>query len=225
VGDVAFQNKCLGRMSEVASLGRTVLFVSHNMAAIGQLCRRCILLEAGKTVMDATAEKAILAYIKGGDRSGSDALMERDTIGSGRAQVTSVAVCDIDSNPCRTFLMGQDLLVRITGSSKETDLEFSLGVQIATFTGIPVLYCFDPSQMFCAKKGGFDIEFVIHDLLLLPGSYFVHVWIGRTGLENYDYVKYSASFEVMQSARIPTSYPIGHTHGLVYGSFSARQVG
>src|SRR5262249_52452555 len=52
VGDTAFQQKCLGTLGDVANAGRTVLFVSHNMALVTNLCRRCILLDAGEVVAD-----------------------------------------------------------------------------------------------------------------------------------------------------------------------------
>ena len=64
VGDVGFQRKCLGKMSEVASEGRTVLFVSHNMAIIQALCQRGILLERGAVSVDAPIEEAVAAYLR-----------------------------------------------------------------------------------------------------------------------------------------------------------------
>ena len=51
VGDTAFQTKCFGKISEVAGHGRTVLFVSHNMAAVQHLCKKAFLLESGKLVI------------------------------------------------------------------------------------------------------------------------------------------------------------------------------
>jgi lipopolysaccharide transport system ATP-binding protein len=63
VGDVSFQSKCLGRMGDVAQSGRTILFVSHNMGAIGRLCHRSILLEAGRVVADGPTEHVIRRYI------------------------------------------------------------------------------------------------------------------------------------------------------------------
>lgn len=54
VGDVEFQKKCLGKMEEVASEGRTVLFVSHNMNVIEQICKRCILLERGRVIQNSS---------------------------------------------------------------------------------------------------------------------------------------------------------------------------
>src|SRR5438046_61571 len=55
VGDVAFQKKCLGKMEDVSRQGRTVLFISHNMAAIASLCSRALVLDAGRSVFDSTA--------------------------------------------------------------------------------------------------------------------------------------------------------------------------
>jgi lipopolysaccharide transport system ATP-binding protein len=63
VGDAAFQKKCLGKMSEVARGGRTVLFVSHNMAAIRRLTQRCILLDHGRLKLDAPVQQAIDLYL------------------------------------------------------------------------------------------------------------------------------------------------------------------
>ena len=63
VGDVAFQRKCLNKMSQLAvDEGRTVLYVSHNMATIRQLCTRCVVLEHGKLVYDGDVEEAINNY-------------------------------------------------------------------------------------------------------------------------------------------------------------------
>jgi len=63
VGDAAFQKKCLGRMDAVATSGRTVLFVSHNMGAIRSLCQRALVLENGEVVFDGRAADAVAAYM------------------------------------------------------------------------------------------------------------------------------------------------------------------
>jgi lipopolysaccharide transport system ATP-binding protein len=64
VGDAAFQKKCLGKMGDVAQQGRTVLFVSHNMQAIRQLCQRAILLEAGSIIADGAALEVTEQYLQ-----------------------------------------------------------------------------------------------------------------------------------------------------------------
>jgi homopolymeric O-antigen transport system ATP-binding protein len=63
VGDAAFQKKCLGRMGEVATSGRTVLFVSHNMGAVRSMCQRALVLEGGSVVFDGSAADAVSAYM------------------------------------------------------------------------------------------------------------------------------------------------------------------
>jgi lipopolysaccharide transport system ATP-binding protein len=67
VGDAAFQKKCLGKMQDVASGGRTVLFVSHNMAAITRLCSRAILLKDGRVASDGRVDRVVTEYLRGGD--------------------------------------------------------------------------------------------------------------------------------------------------------------
>ncbi|MBN1894427.1 ABC transporter ATP-binding protein [bacterium] len=66
VGDAAFQKKCIGKMGDVAKGGRTVLFVSHNMATIARLCERVLLLDKGRLIQDGGAEEVIAHYLRGG---------------------------------------------------------------------------------------------------------------------------------------------------------------
>jgi len=78
VGDVGFQKKCLGRMGEVSNEGRTVLFVSHNMAAINRLCEQCILLEEGQVQMMGTTESVIPSYLSQGESISGLAQLKAD---------------------------------------------------------------------------------------------------------------------------------------------------
>jgi lipopolysaccharide transport system ATP-binding protein len=63
VGDAAFQKKCLGKMGDVAKEGRTVLFVSHNMAAIQRLCHRCLWLQNGEMGLDGPSDEVVISYL------------------------------------------------------------------------------------------------------------------------------------------------------------------
>ena len=91
VGDATFQKKCIGKMSEVSRQGRTVIFVSHNMAAIQHLCERVILLEAGKIKLDAEPNLAIAEYFKS-NSSASFPLLTYQKPGSGEEE--SFITCD-----------------------------------------------------------------------------------------------------------------------------------
>ncbi|MGH2976172.1 MAG: polysaccharide ABC transporter ATP-binding protein [Solirubrobacterales bacterium] len=77
VGDAAFQRKSLAKMNEVASEGRTVIFVSHNLSIIQALCKRGILLEQGRAIVDAPVEEAVNGYLRKLERGAADDLLER----------------------------------------------------------------------------------------------------------------------------------------------------
>src|SRR5262249_53251762 len=72
VGDVEFQKKCLGKMGEVAGEGRTVLFVSHNVAALQHLTQRSLLIEKGQLVLDDTTSAVLSRYLASNDVSADD---------------------------------------------------------------------------------------------------------------------------------------------------------
>jgi lipopolysaccharide transport system ATP-binding protein len=77
VGDASFQRKSLGKMNEVANEGRTVVFVSHNLAIIQALCSRGILLERGRAIADAPIDEAVDSYLRTLERSAATDLLER----------------------------------------------------------------------------------------------------------------------------------------------------
>jgi homopolymeric O-antigen transport system ATP-binding protein len=77
VGDAAFQRKSLAKMNEVAKEGRTVIFVSHNLAIIQALCRRAVLLQHGRVITDGPVKETIDSYLRDLERSGSGNLLER----------------------------------------------------------------------------------------------------------------------------------------------------
>jgi lipopolysaccharide transport system ATP-binding protein len=94
VGDLAFQKKCLGRMSEVAQTGRTVLFVSHNLGAVRSLCDRGIVLNKGKLVYSGSIGKSIECYYK--ITTAADATDEESAVSAGRSGFGRVALSSHD---------------------------------------------------------------------------------------------------------------------------------
>jgi homopolymeric O-antigen transport system ATP-binding protein len=97
VGDFAFQQKCLGKMEQTASGGRTVLFVSHNTGAVAALCHTAHLLDHGRIVASGPAADVARQYLEGFQRSESIPLHERtDRTGDGSIRIMSVQVENAD---------------------------------------------------------------------------------------------------------------------------------
>lgn len=109
VGDVQFQKKCLGKMGKAASEGRTILFVSHNMAAVNKLCQRGLLLEQGAVAFAGTQSDAISRYLRTCQREASSLRDRTDRVGSGEMQVVAVEIRDSEGRAIDVATSGQDV--------------------------------------------------------------------------------------------------------------------
>jgi lipopolysaccharide transport system ATP-binding protein len=135
VGDVQFQKKCLGKMSEVATAGRTVLFVSHNMQAIKQLTQRVLVLASGEIVADRTTDHGIAHYkALGRGADGSPGVYKEQVPGSG-PRVVAVEVVTSDGNGIH--VCGRDLVVRFEIETPEACDDLTFSFQLVDEAGIP----------------------------------------------------------------------------------------
>src|SRR5688500_8770219 len=98
VGDVEFQRRCLGRMNEVARSGRTVVFVSHNLASIEALCRKAVLLSGGRVAEYGPAQEVIVRYLAARTTASRMDLSAVERDGEGKARITTVELRDAAGN-------------------------------------------------------------------------------------------------------------------------------
>jgi lipopolysaccharide transport system ATP-binding protein len=181
VGDASFQRKCLGKMASVAHQGRTVLFVSHNMAAIQNLCSKAILLEMGSLSVEDTAENVISAYIQNNNPETSTlSLAERkDRLGNRHLRFTKVQFCNSKQEEVPVGQTGQHLTV-ILEYEKETDHRqvAVVGMVFSNMYGQSLFGCIsrysENERMIVGKNGQFACH--IPNLPLLPGRYDVRIW-------------------------------------------------
>jgi len=108
VGDVRFQRKCLGKLDDVARGGRTVLFVSHNMAAVQRLCTSAMLLDRGRLVRIGDVRSTVAAYL-GGEARGGFAAAAR----TGDAQILSADLEDLGGRPLENPSCSEPIVCRI----------------------------------------------------------------------------------------------------------------
>ncbi len=134
VGDAEFQNKCLGKMQDVATGGRTVLFVSHNMAAVESLCSRGVMVANGKIAADCGASDAISAYMSSfkptGDNAGSFNLLDHANRRSGSEPVaTRLTLTDAEGRSRTEFSCTEQVTFNIDFDSPgQTRLRFAIFV-------------------------------------------------------------------------------------------------
>ena len=177
VGDMKFQQKCLGKMSDVAGQeGRTVLYVSHNMSTIRQLCTRCVVLDQGRVIFDGDVEQAIAVYMETTDVN----VVHYDLLDVSRMNASAgkrmrLETLDFVGKESSVFADTEKIRVRITWRVSEpfagVHLKLNLHFRDSTPVGIT-----HPVSLGAAVPGKlYTTEFEFDPSLLGEGQYFFYV--------------------------------------------------
>jgi lipopolysaccharide transport system ATP-binding protein len=121
VGDAAFQQRCLGRMNDATKEGRTVLFVSHNMTFINQLCPRALLLSHGKIVLDGNSNHVVKEYLKTHSESGGEQVWDDPQSAPGNERIRLHAVRIVSGG-------------KVTG---EVDIDKEVSIEVEFWNFVP----------------------------------------------------------------------------------------
>ena len=113
VGDAAFQNKCLGKMSDIAGEGRTVLFVSHNMPAIKNLCNRALLLDGGTIEREGDAASVVQYYLQGDYQSSKKVWATAERPGNDSFKLNAVSILNTEGEEVSAVKLSEPLMVEI----------------------------------------------------------------------------------------------------------------
>jgi homopolymeric O-antigen transport system ATP-binding protein len=199
VGDAVFQKKCLGKMQDVAADGRTVLFVSHDLAAVEKLCSRAILLEGGRCRADGPTSQTIAQYQATIVQAASlDLATRRDRRGAGLVRFTRIQTLDENYREQAVFLSGRPLRVRMhyraTGSKPLENCRVSLA-----FNGWGKIYFVTSTELvsddcLSLSSEGF-IDCIIDELPLSLGTYSLGPFIEVNG-DVQDWLDSAATLQV-----------------------------
>ena len=175
VGDMEFQKKCLGRMEDVATSGRTVIFVSHNMAAVRALCTRCAQLDAGRLTRIGRVGDVVDGYIAQGGTSGTVFGLrdQRKPPAEDGLQVVEAQLLSLVQDDASQMTLSAELRCR-TGQ----EIFFNLEWRIVTRSGEPVV--FGAPEIFRgerlhAQRGDSLVELCVKHLALAAGHYRLEV--------------------------------------------------
>jgi lipopolysaccharide transport system ATP-binding protein len=210
VGDVQFQKKCLGKMSDVARSGHTVLFVSHNLGAVRALCTRALVLNGGRldfagSVADALANQSLDATRHASTRWQREPAAPRPDLHFVAAQVQMHG---------RQPKVQLELELTLKCERPTAGCLLAIDVKDGTLTGI--MQAMPTSVPFVEGKPGQHRVTLTVDLPpLIPGVYHLDLWIGRHFSETTDLVREALAFEITESPSPGRSYPHGADHGAV----------
>jgi lipopolysaccharide transport system ATP-binding protein len=199
VGDAEFQTKCLGKLKGVSKGGRTVLFVSHNMSVIQQLCERAILLKDGAVLCDDAPRIAISNYLSDA-MGGAHVDLEHwtDRITSGEARITALEFQDgVDGT---SIPFGGNLRIRIRARFHTPLTNPIFGVIIHDMCGTAVSNLNTSHAGFLTGRLSAEVkvEVNIQNLGLYPGKYLLSPWItDSTWQRDVDFPRMCATFEIV----------------------------
>ncbi|HEV7993867.1 MAG TPA: ABC transporter ATP-binding protein [Gemmatimonadaceae bacterium] len=210
VGDQAFQDKCLGKMKEVRQReGRTVLFVSHNLAAVQSLCTRALLLSGGKVIADASAAEVTRLYAAGVATTTSDEVDLTDVPRMKRsaARFTAVRVSgrDASGQPAAEIMAGSSVEIVLTVGADERVKSAVVGVDVMDERGRPAAgVSTDSSDVWFDVEGHGTrrVTLRLHDVRLRAGAYTLGLTL-RTATEVLDEVDAVVRFEVIPDPDAP----------------------
>jgi ABC-type polysaccharide/polyol phosphate transport system ATPase subunit len=191
VGDAEFHRKCLGKMAEIGREGRTVLFVSHDLGAVTQLCPRAIWLDEGSVRCDGPAAETINAYLAS---TGRQSLRSEFPTEPGHpVQLVSVALTDERGEAREVPRRDEQLCIQLCFRTHERVPGLDFGVYVMNSRGVPVLeeYWSDrhADATVAVEPGDYEASVMVPPVLP-AGEYVVGAWVGST----YDELSHREAF-------------------------------
>jgi lipopolysaccharide transport system ATP-binding protein len=200
VGDVQFQKKCLGKMEDVGKEGRTVLFVSHNMAAVNQLCTKGILMAKGQVSAEGAVKNILDQYIQRSAVNRSHTFVNQTRDSRAKARLIEAHVLGTDNKSCAMFPIDQSASILLVWQLKVPVPFLRVGVEITDMEGVVVLSSMDTDTTGLHGKprqpGVFHERMSLPPFLLMPGIYSVKAFAGLPGIERIMEMENILEFEV-----------------------------
>ena len=201
VGDAEFQKKCLRKMQDVAGYGRTVLFVSHNMGTIQQLCTRAILVDHGAIISDDQPPVAVKEYLASDHRFYTRQLDSwHDRSGNGQGKIVALDIQNEVGSPTAAVELGGSLGFRLTieiYQAMRTPI-FGISIQSAEGEALLDLRSNHGGLELSLSPGRILVQSEIRDIGLYPGEYTVSPWLfDASARADVDWVRNCAQFSVL----------------------------
>ena len=218
-GDAEFQKKCLGKMRDASHSGRTVLFVTHNMAAIRTLCSRACLIRRGFLVADGAVNTVVESYLREGGSSLSSSWTRAAKLEDAKpVYVVAVAARLEGKQPALRL----DVDLTIACASRSAPASF-VAIDLCDAAGVPLMQAVPSSVPFLKmEKGSYLVSVEIELPPLIPGAYTADVWIGSHFSSTLDYVKNVVAVQIDESPSESRTFPHTPDHGFLIPPSSCR---
>ncbi len=207
VGDAAFQRKCLGKLSENAGEGRTVLFVSHNMAAINRLCSRAILLDKGQLIADGPSAEITAKYLSGAaEESGVREWDLKDAPGTEEVRLVGVGLYGNDGVSKSVFDVHEEIYIRLSYRVGAPNISFRCALVFST-QGVAAFSSVEPVELERPEIGLYSSVVKVPPHLLSESEYSINVsaFTSAGAKKHYVSLRSVINFQVYDSMTKPSA--------------------
>ncbi len=221
VGDIGFQKKCLRAMNDLRGGGRTVFFVSHNMAAVENLCSRAIWVEDGQVRQDGDARAVIKAYLSSfasAQGAGLDLSRVEGRTGTGEVRYAGIEFLGPDRRPKGCVCSGESLVVRLHYRAERRVSCPHFGLEIHSDMGTLITSANTWGagvEIPSLPPGDGHIDLEVDFLNLMPARYYISLWLARVG-HYYDVLQNCATLDVEASDFYKSGRGIESRFGIIF---------
>ncbi len=207
VGDAEFQKKCMGKMEDINKHGRTILFVSHDLNAVQNLCKKAILLKDGQIAMTGSSQEVITHYLHSGSIASTSWAQKKEL---SHPHFSKIDVEIKGKQPYLKLVVHSEIkcMPEMAASFISYDIFSKLGTPVGQ--AIPNLEPF-------IKSGGAAIHLSAEIDMngFIPGDYYLDAWLGPHFSETYDWQKECIEFSIIESPQKTRTYQHYPAHGFI----------
>jgi len=202
VGDISFQKKCLDTMRKIRKSGKCIVFISHNLEAVKEMCDRVIWLDKGKSRQEGEPSNVITAYTS--YMSSTLQFIDESYIngktrwGTGEARFTSVEVLNSNGERQNEFTAGNEIFIRLEYTAYEKIESPIFEVTLLNDDGIRIFSSFYSEKRVgqYSINGSGIIECTINTISMQAGTYYVVADLHQIGVISYDRIGRAAVFVI-----------------------------
>jgi lipopolysaccharide transport system ATP-binding protein len=232
VGDTSFQKRCLGKMKNISETGRTVLFVSHNMAAVQSLCKAVVVLKSGRVEYIGDPQESISRYLKDEDKQlsyvegrGVDLSDRKNADEAGYPILRGVRVLDEQGEDTQSLQTGATLSVRLAveGLSRfpGADVGILFRSEADQSLGHLSTVMFRKTLGETPTDGGI-VEFNIGSFPFTPGTFWIDCYVAEEGIRYLDRVQHAVQLSVVGADVYGSGYELRREHAVTVLDATAR---
>jgi lipopolysaccharide transport system ATP-binding protein len=221
VGDAAFRKKCLGKMEDVTGQGRAVVFVSHNMSAINNMCQKGLVLQNGRIQFAGEATEATEYYMASVSQlsSAEGGKAQFDVDATLDAQIREVRLLNEKNVPCDAFDRRHPVRVSMRIDIKEPSVDYSAVVIIDDMKGNRIIHASDedehPSNLCGVAPGSYSLLVEIPGGLFRTGDYMLTVEVNKRKVGKVDKHENLARFSVFDHTSHGSMRPVAHRRHVI----------